>query len=142
MLETARRADANVRLAQLKGQGLIPGDSYCSSGVNFVAEVHLPNLTSTGSHIQPQQQACWATVIGLRPRNWGGNDSFLAVRTEPTTQATKISELYLDDQVLVLDRRSGWARVRCQSGGCLNPSNGLAGATGWSSQRYLNFYCE
>lgn len=141
-LETTRRAEADSRLAQLKGQGVIPGDSYCSSGANFVAEVHLPGLTSATAQAVPQGSACWATVVGLRPRSWGGNDSFLAMRVEPTTQATKISELYLDDQVTVLERRSGWARVRCQSGGCLNPSNGRSGAVGWSSLRYLSLRCD
>ena len=47
-LETTHTANAASRLSQLKAQGIIPGDSYCSGGANFVAEVIVPGVTAGG----------------------------------------------------------------------------------------------
>ncbi|MCC1492221.1 trypsin-like peptidase domain-containing protein [Cognatishimia sp. F0-27] len=206
-VETIATSRSDWRLNQLKSQGAIPGDSFCSSGRLYVAEVvraagggdagggrvmyadnnadgglnvrsgpgtqfndfteiapgtaltvrrssgnwsnvtlpngregwvYTPLLTAT----KPYVQQCSARVVRLDPRNWGGSNSYLNMRDKPSTAARKVSEVYLDDSVRVLAQRDGWARIACVSGGCTNPNNGQARATGWSSAKFLSIRCN
>ncbi len=101
--------------------------------------VYTPLLSSTKVSAK---RTCWANVVKLSPRSHGGNNSFLSMRTGPSTRNQKISETYLGDRLKVLARSNGWAKVQCWSGGCKNPNWGQANATGWSSQKYLSISCN
>ncbi|MEO0829037.1 MAG: trypsin-like peptidase domain-containing protein [Pseudomonadota bacterium] len=214
-LETVAKNNADWRINQLKAQGAVPSDSYCSSGRLFRAEVlwsaaapvtggstptpsarimyvdnnsdgalnvrpgpgtNYPYFTEilSGSQVQvlgssgnwsnvvipdgrqgwvytplltrtrPYVQQCSGQVVNLAPRsqyNAATGAGFLNVRAKPRNGRV-ISEVYLGDQVRVVARKDGWARLECLSGGCLSPTKGRAGVRGWSSEKYLNIWCK
>ena len=104
-----------------------------------VGWVYTPLLATSKPNARTQ---CWASVVNLAPRSRGGDSSFLAMRSGPSTRYAKVSETYLGDRLQVLARKNGWAQIRCVSGGCLRPNSGSGGATGWSSQKYLSISCS
>jgi hypothetical protein len=60
------------------------------------------------------------------PQRYFVNISSLALRDAPTTTAPQIGTLQFNDEVQILETRSGWARV-----------GGARHRTGWASMRYL-----
>ncbi|KUF09331.1 SH3 domain-containing protein [Pseudoponticoccus marisrubri] len=213
VLETVSRSGADARLAQLKSRNAIPGDSYCSTGRRFVAEVlwnggapapspspvnrvmYVDNNNSGGLNVRtgpstsyhdftelrpgtqvtvfaqqdkwsnirmpdgrtgwvytplltrtkPRVTQCRARVVNLQPYSTHSRNSglgFLNVRSDNSTRARVISELYLGDQVQVLAQKGNWARVQCLSGQCQTPYRGTGGVTGWASKKYLSIRCN
>jgi uncharacterized protein YgiM (DUF1202 family) len=61
------------------------------------------------------------------PRLYFVNISSLALREGPTTAAPQIGTLQFNDEVEILETRSGWARV----------GDARRDRTGWASMRYL-----
>jgi hypothetical protein len=61
------------------------------------------------------------------PPRYYVNTSSLALREGPTTAAPQIGTLQFNDEVDLLETRSGWARV----------GDKLRDQTGWASMRYL-----
>ncbi len=94
---------------------------------------------------EPAVTRCFGTVVGLGPRNaynLATGEGFLAVREDPHTGGRLVSEFYTGDRLKVVAQRGNWARARCLSGGCLNPTRGDAEATGWASKKYLSISCQ
>ncbi|MFW2544566.1 SH3 domain-containing protein [Primorskyibacter sp. 2E107] len=210
--ETVARSRSDARLAQLKSQGAIPGDSYCSLGNRYTAEVvrsgasapapsgrtmyvdnnsdmslnvrsgpgtnnsiltevpsgaavQVVGTSGQWSHITTPsgtlgwvysplltsnrpaaRKTCSGWVVGLSPisqYNRSTGAGYLSIRSEPSTRSgKKLSELYLGDRVTVLAQNGNWAQVRCASGQCSNPYQGIGGATGWAAKKYLNIQCN
>jgi uncharacterized protein YgiM (DUF1202 family) len=61
------------------------------------------------------------------PKLYFVNTSSLALREGPTTASTQIGTLQFNDEVEILETRSGWARV----------GDERRDRTGWASMRYL-----
>ena len=61
------------------------------------------------------------------PQLYFVNTSSLALREGPTTAAPQIGTLQFNDEVEILETRSGWARV----------GDARRDQTGWASMRYL-----
>ncbi len=103
------RGESDWTLAQWKAQGLIPSDSYCSTGENFVSEVS------------------WSSIAAPPPAPTGGvkyvdnnSDGGLNVRTGPNTTYPYFTELDPGTVVEILTRQGSWAQVSF-----------LGGSTGW-----------
>ncbi len=210
---TVNRSEADWRLAQLKSQNRIPGDSYCSGGHRYVQEIawqsggsptpdpgggtlYVDNNNDGGlnlrsgpgsnygivhemgaglkvtqmgtqgswahlrlpdgrtgwaatrylTHSKPQVRICNGQVRGLQPvSNYSASNgqTFLWMRSATSTSNGEVlAELYQGDRVRVVAQRNGWARVQCVSGQCTNPYRGTPGVIGWSSQKYLNIWCN
>lgn len=75
-----------------------------SGGVPVMIGTDGPNYDACGSVGQ---------VVGLNPRG----DNFLAVRTGPSTNYTKVDELYTADTVYVCESRGRWYGVVYTAGG-------------------------
>ncbi|WP_425100336.1 SH3 domain-containing protein [Tropicibacter sp. S64] len=105
--------------------------------------VYSPLLTSNRP---AARKTCTGWVTGLGPisqYNRSTGSGYLSVRSAPSTKSgKKLSELYLGDRVTVLAQDGSWAQVRCAAGQCMNPYEGIGGATGWASKKYLNIQCN
>ncbi|MBV0914193.1 trypsin-like peptidase domain-containing protein [Anianabacter salinae] len=89
-------------LSQWKAQGLIPQDSYCSSGSNFVAEV----AWSEGGD-SPAPERMYVD---------NNDDGGLNVRTGPGTNYDYFTELEPGTEVEIIGGAGSWSNIRFQGG--------------------------
>ncbi len=85
---------------------------------------------------------CTGYTVGLRPisqYNHTKGNGFLAVRTGPGSRYSQLGELYLGDEIVVMDRSGSWYYVGCMTGRCLNPLWGQPNPTGWVYGKYITF---
>jgi len=115
-LKTVSRSSADWELSQLKSQGRVPGDSYCSTGSRFIEEVLWNGGTSSGGGGSFSSFTMY--VDGT---------SSLNVRTGPGTQYDKILALDWGAPVTVVGEQDGWYNIQ-----------GKAGRSGWVSAKFLS----
>ncbi len=106
--ETARKSDSEWRLSQLKSQNAIPGDSYCSSGRRFVAE-----LVGWGSASSGGSTGGTSSAILYVDNN---SDGGLNVRTGPGTNYRYFTEIDPGTELRLLRASGSWSNVLLPDG--------------------------
>ncbi|WGW05537.1 SH3 domain-containing protein [Tropicibacter oceani] len=101
VVETLSRSRSDARLSQLKSQGAIPGDSYCSSGNRFVAEV-IYGSSGGGGGGAPSTTTMYVD---------NNSDGSLNVRSGPSTNYGIITEVPSGSTVQVFARQGKWSNV-------------------------------
>lgn len=100
------KSEADWRLSQLKTQGTIPGDSYCSTGRRFEAEI-----------LQAGAGAAPAPAPAERILYVDNNaDGGLNVRSGPGTDNPYFTEIDPGTELRVLGNSGNWSNVRLPDG--------------------------
>ncbi|MFZ7091850.1 SH3 domain-containing protein [Primorskyibacter sp. 2E233] len=102
VVETVSKSRSDARLNQLKSQGAIPGDSYCSTGSRFVAEVIYGRASGGTPTPLPSLTTMYVD---------NNSDNSLNVRTGPSTDYQRFAEIPTGAQVQVISRSGKWSNV-------------------------------
>ncbi len=108
-VKTVSKSSSDWEINQLKSQGAIPGDSYCSSGRRYVAEV----LWQGGGAQAPIQTPTPNTRIMYVANN---KDGGLNVRPGPGTQYAYFTEIDPGTRLQVVGSSGKWSNVILPSG--------------------------
>ena len=131
--------EAGLKVTQLKTQGTWSNLRLPDGRTGWAATRYL-------TYSKPTVRICNGQVKGLRPAStYSSNNgqTYLWMRSSPSSsKGNPLAELYQGDRVRVVAQRNGWALVQCVSGQCTNPYRGSRNVIGWSSQKYLNIWCN
>ncbi|MCT4557848.1 MAG: SH3 domain-containing protein [Pelagimonas sp.] len=111
-LQVVAKDESNWILSRLKSQNTIPGDSYCSSGRNFVQEVVSTSNFSSGIGSGSGGLTLQGQTMYVDNNDAGG----LNLRSGPGTQYDDFAELAPGTQVTVTRWSGDWANIRSQTG--------------------------
>ncbi|WP_136439463.1 SH3 domain-containing protein [Pacificoceanicola onchidii] len=106
--ETTSKSRADARLAQLKSQGTIPSDSYCSVGSRYVAEI-VYGSGGGGGGGAPAPSGYTMYVDN-------NSDMSLNVRSGPSTSNRIVTEIPSGQTVTVVGSSGKWSNIITKGG--------------------------
>lgn len=108
-LKTVSKSSSDWELSQLKSQGAVPSDSYCSVGARYIAEV----LWQGGGASLPPSNPSPSTYTMYVANN---KDGGLNVRPGPGTQYPYFTEIRPGTKLTVIGTSGKWSNVILPSG--------------------------